>query len=63
MHVACSGDRRGGEPEVKRPHEYSGIDGRVILKWHLKEWDERASTGMPWLRINEQEACSCEFVN
>jgi hypothetical protein len=43
--------------------EYSCIDGRVILKWHFKEWDGQAWTGMPWLRIKEQEASSCECVN
>jgi hypothetical protein len=26
-------------------------DGRIILKWIFKKWDEEAWTGLIWLRI------------
>jgi hypothetical protein len=28
-----------------------GIDGRRLLKWIFKAWDEEAWTGMIWCRI------------
>jgi len=28
-----------------------GVDGRIILKWLLKQWDVGAWTGFIWLRI------------
>jgi len=38
----------GGE----RDHlEYSGIDGRIKLRWIFKKWDWEAWTGLIWLRI------------
>jgi hypothetical protein len=43
--------------------EYSGIDGRVILKWLFKEWDGQAQTGIPWLRIKGQVEGLCECGN
>jgi hypothetical protein len=27
------------------------IDGRIILKWIFKRWDEEAGTVLLWLRI------------
>jgi len=27
------------------------LDGKIILKFILKEWNERALTGLMWLRI------------
>jgi len=36
----------------KRDHlEDLGVDGRIILKWIVRQWDVRAYTGSKWLRI------------
>jgi hypothetical protein len=32
-----------------------GIDGRIILQWMLKRWDEKAQTGLLWLRIRTDD--------
>jgi hypothetical protein len=43
-HVAQIEERRGryrvlvGKPE-RRPLERPGVDGRVILKWIVEQWD------------------------
>jgi hypothetical protein len=28
-----------------------GVDGRIILKWVIREWDVGVWTGLSWLRI------------
>jgi len=37
--------------EGKRPFGRPGVDGRVILKSIVKNWDGEAWTGLIWLRI------------
>jgi hypothetical protein len=27
------------------------VDGRIILKWIFRKWDDEVSTGLIWLRI------------
>jgi hypothetical protein len=37
---------------TERDHfEEPDLDGRIILKWISKKWDEDAFTGVIWLRI------------
>jgi hypothetical protein len=31
--------------------EDPGVDGRIILRWIFREWNEGAWTGLIWLRI------------
>jgi len=36
----------------ERDHlEDTCVDGRIILRWIFRKWDERAWTGLIWLRI------------
>ena len=32
-----------------------GLDGRIILRWIFKKWDEGLLTGSSWLRIGTGE--------
>ena len=56
-HVACMGEGRGvhrvlvGKPEGKRPVGRPRLDGRIILKWIFRKWEEVVGTGWSWLRI------------
>ena len=57
-HVARMGERRGvyrvlgGETLRERDHlEFPGVDGRIILRWILGNWDVGVWTGSSWLRI------------
>jgi hypothetical protein len=40
-----------GEPEGKDYLEDLDADGRLILKWILRTWDERNFTGLFWLKV------------
>jgi hypothetical protein len=40
-----------GRPEIKRPFENLGVDGRILLKFIFKEWDGETWSGLIWLRI------------
>jgi len=57
VYVACMGDRRVayrvlvGKPDRKSHLEDLGMDGRIILKWIFKKWDDVARTGSICLRI------------
>jgi len=36
----------------ERDHlEYSGVDGRIILRWIFRKWDEGVCTGSSCVRI------------
>jgi hypothetical protein len=35
-----------GRPDAKRPLGRPKIDGRIILKWIFRIWDEEARTGL-----------------
>jgi hypothetical protein len=55
-HVACMGERRNtcgvlvGKLRERDNFDYPDVDGGLILKWGLKEWDETARIGFIWLR-------------
>jgi hypothetical protein len=57
------GERRGayrvlvGKPEERDHLEFSGVDGRIILKWISKDSVGSARTGLIWLRIEEVVGC------
>ena len=59
MGRACGtyGGQRGayrvlvGKPGDGNHLKDQGIDGRIILKWICKTWDEKAWTGLIWLGI------------
>ena len=57
-HVARMGEGRGvyrvlvGKPEGQRDHWGDpDADGRIILRWIFRKWEEVVGTGWSWLRI------------
>ena len=40
-----------GKPEGKRPLGRPNVDGRIILRWIFRKWEEVVGTGWNWLRI------------
>jgi hypothetical protein len=56
-HVASIGERRGayrtlvGKPEEYRPMGRQSEGVRIILKWIIRQCDERVCAGPIWLRI------------
>ena len=39
------------KPEGKRPLGDPDLDGRIILRWIFRKWEEVVGTGWSWLRI------------
>ena len=40
-----------------------GVDGKIIIKWILKKWEEETWTGLLWLSIGTGTfECSHEFL-
>jgi hypothetical protein len=36
----------------ERDHlRYSGVNGKIMLRWIFRKWDVKACTGFIWLRI------------
>jgi len=40
-----------GNPRERDHLEDTGVDGRIILRWILKNWDVEAWAGLIWLKI------------
>ena len=56
-HVARMEEGRGvhkvlvGKPEGKNHWGDQDVDGRIILRWTLRKWEEVVETGWSWLRV------------
>jgi hypothetical protein len=41
----------GGNLRERDHSEDTGLDGRIILRWILRDWDMQTCNGSIWLRI------------
>jgi hypothetical protein len=57
VHVARMGERRGLHRVLRERALLKdlGVDGNIILEWILKRSDERAWTGLIWLRLRTSD--------
>jgi len=44
-------------PEGWNHLEEKGLDGKIILKWICKKWDEETWTELFWVRIRRGGTC------
>ena len=40
-----------------------GVDGKIILKWIFKKWDEEPWAQFLWLSVGTGVAGACEYGN
>jgi hypothetical protein len=45
----CTGRVLMGKPDVRSYLEDLGVDGEIILKWIIKNWNWEEWTGLIWL--------------
>ena len=49
MGGACS--TYGGNLRERNHLEDTGLDGRIILRWIFRKWNEGVRTGCSWLKV------------
>jgi len=53
---------RWGDLRERRHLEDLGLDGRIVLKWIFKKWDEGTWTGLIWLGVGKVTgSCECGY--
>jgi hypothetical protein len=48
-----------GKPERRKLFQYPGVDGRIILKWILEEWDGEKD----WIHLSQDRKRWRALVN